>query len=596
MLRDLKHGNGQTDDAVKAQLEVDCFSFRTQNGELKYMFSGTDDKGQPWEYPAISKLNEKELDYIENRLKGTSNPSLRARYAHILWQSSRKHNKYAKTAVDSYLKLVRFYEEKDKKDPQAHKGLDVFRCVENASLLAFRINYRIDDVRSEMNRLVRKFNFESSSAFVMRAKLIRHMLKGKGKFPHDCFGGFPEICLDLGQRLFKEGRFHNAIAIFEVGGKVDNKLGLKTHDWNRSIAESYEELMNQRDESDFAVTSFCQNAIEYYKRIRDEKKIHELEKRYEQLRGKQQFHEFKQEIDITEHIKNCEEIAEKLCGEESERIISVLIHDKRLLPTYKDMEARAEEISKETVLTNIAPPVSVTDYYGHTAEHFTTYEEKKYYRIIEQYAIEIQLGQILINEIFIKAIEKGKLNIYTIIEFLEKHSWYGKNIIKKIPQNKTITYNWLNMIAPSLNEYFNQIHAHFLKPEHIPNLVLAMDSLALKIEGLVRDICVFSGITTFFQTKDQRCRNIVREKDVNWLLREERIKTLFDEDDLLFFKFVLVEKAGLNLRHKIAHCLIDYSEYNISYMHLLLLVLFRLGRYDFVKPDETVEEKVADSE
>jgi hypothetical protein len=65
---------------------------------------------------------------------------------------------------------------------------------------------------------------------------------------------------------------------------------------------------------------------------------------------------------------------------------------------------------------------------------------------------------------------------------------------------------------------------------------------------------------------------------------------------LLFFKFVLVEKAGLNLRHKIAHCLIDYSEYNVTYMHLLLLVLFRLGRYDFVKAGEAVEEKVADSE
>lgn len=31
-------------------------------------------------------------------------------------------------------------------------------------------------------------------------------------------------------------------------------------------------------------------------------------------------------------------------------------------------------------------------------------------------------------------------------------------------------------------------------------------------------------------------------------------------------------------------------------MNLLLLVLFRLERYDFLVPDETVEEKVADPE
>lgn len=60
-------------------------------------------------------------------------------------------------------------------------------------------------------------------------------------------------------------------------------------------------------------------------------------------------------------------------------------------------------------------------------------------------------------------------------------------------------------------------------------------------------------------TRDQQGRSIVRERDINWLLRAEPIKKLFNEDDLLFFKYVLVEKAGLNLRYKVAHCLIDYS-------------------------------------
>jgi hypothetical protein len=150
------------------------------------------------------------------------------------------------------------------------------------------------------------------------------------------------------------------------------------------------------------------------------------------------------------------------------------------------------------------------------------------------------------------------------------------------------------MIAPSINDYFNQLQAHFLESSYDPNLVLPIDSLVLKIEGLVRDICAISGITTFYLVRDKQGRGIVRERDINWLLRAEPIKKLFNEDDLLFFKFMLVEKAGLNLRHKVAHCLIDYSEYNITYMHFLLLVLFRLGKYDFVKTDEPVEEKVAD--
>jgi hypothetical protein len=377
---------------------------------------------------------------------------------------------------------------------------------------------------------------------------------------------------------------------------VDNKLGSETHDWNRSIAKSYEGLMNQRPESDLATVHFCQNAMDYYRRLKDGKKVAELEKRYEGLRGKQQFQKFTQEIDLTEYGRRCREIAEKLCAEEPEKIVSVLINDKGLLPKLKDMKARAEEIAQKTVLSSIVP-VSITDHRGHTAEHFSTDDERRHYRILEQYALEINLAkQFLVNEIFVKAVKTDKLNIHTVIDCFERRSWFGKNIRKRRPGGEIVTYNWLNMVAPGLNEYFNQMKAHFLEPAYEPNFVIAIDSLTLKIEGLIRDICSLSGVTTFYLAKDKQGRSIVREKDINWLLREEAIKKLLEEDDLLFFKFVLVEKAGLNLRHKIAHCLIDYSEYNITYMHLLLLVLFRLGRYDFVKPEETIEEKVADSE
>ena len=422
------------------------------------------------------------------------------------------------------------------------------------------------------------------------------MLEGKFKISPETWKEFSQICYDLAGKFFEDRDFHRAIDLFEVGEKVDNKLGSETHDWNRAIAESYEGLMNQRQESDLAAIHFCQNAIDYYRKTKDDKKVQELEKRYEELRGKQKFQHFTQEIDLTEYRKQCREIAEKVCVEEPEKIISVLVNDKGLLPKLQDMEARAEEIAKKTVLSSIAP-VSITDHRGHTAEHFSTEDERKYYRILEQYAFEINLGrQFLVNEIFLKAVQCGKLNIHTVIDCFERKSWFGKNIRKRIPGGKFVTYNWLNMIAPGLNEYFNQMKAHFLEPAYEPNFVLAIDSLTLKIEGLIRDICSLSGITTFYMAKDKQERNIVREKDINRLLREEAIKKLFDEDDLLFFKFVLVEKAGLNLRHKIAHCLIDYSEYNVTYMHLLLLVLFRLGRYDFVKAGEAVEEKVADSE
>ena len=203
-LRDLKHKEGQMDHSEKAQWEIDCFSFVTQNGKLKHMFSGTDDQGQIFEYPSMSKLSEKELDYIENRLEATSSPTLSARYAHILWESPRKHTKFAEAAIDSYLNLLKFFEEKDMSHPEMHYGLDLLKSIEQALSLAFSINYRVEDIRSEIIRLVKEFNFESSSAFVMRNRLIRHMLEGKSKFPVEFFAGFPEVCLYLAKSFPKK--------------------------------------------------------------------------------------------------------------------------------------------------------------------------------------------------------------------------------------------------------------------------------------------------------------------------------------------------------------------------------------------------------
>ena len=86
--------------------------------------------------------------------------------------------------------------------------------------------------------------------------------------------------------------------------------------------------------------------------------------------------------------------------------------------------------------------------------------------------------------------------------------------------------------------------------------------------------------------------NVTLEKDINALLREEAVTELFDENDLLFFKFLLVEKVGYNLRDKIVHSLLPFRGYGWPYMNLMILALLRLGKYDFA---EVAEDEESDS-
>jgi len=584
-LRDLKHKENKSDEAEKAQWEVDFFSFVIKEGKLNPMFTGTNDKGEVIKYPILDRFDDRTYKYLIERLDSTSNSLLKARYSHILWCSPKKHTKYAKVALDSYLKVIKIYETKDKKKPQEHYGLEILGAAQNVYSIASQIKYKVDKIKSELRRLVNTFNSKSNSSFALRANLIELMLGGKRRFSKKDFLGFEKICWQISGPLAKAGNVHGAINMLELGEKVDQKLGKKTHDWRKRIAKSYETLMRQAEKgNNLASLTFCQFALENYKKTKDEEKIRELEKKYLQLKNSMKLAEFKTEIDLTEHIKKYREIAEKIVQNESEEIIKLLMLDRSLLPRYKDMGKIVEEHSKQFVLQHLIP-TEIMDQSGHPAEHFSDRDEKKYFGILQQYTWELQFKIYLINEIFFAAIRKDKLSCDIFLRFLNRHSWFGKNISKRLG-NKTIKYNWLNLIAPALHEYFLQVHYYFTHPNCSPNLVLSIDSLTLKFEGLIRDICQFSGITTFYMTKNSKDRSIAREKDIHALLYEEPIKRLFDEDDLLFFKFLLVEKAGYNLRHKVAHSFMLFQEYGINYMHLLILALLRLGKYDFVKKED----------
>jgi hypothetical protein len=583
-LRDLKHSENEFDEAKKEQCEIDFFNFVLKNNEIKPTFTWTNDKGEVVEYPSLNRFDDSTYEYLLERLNSTGNSLLKARYSHILWLSPKKRVEHAKVAVDSYLDLVKNYEEKDKAAPREHFGLDVLHAIENAYFIAYQINYKIGEINSELRRLVTSFNFQSSSSFVLRARLIQLMLKWKRRFLKGEFDDFENICWQVAETLTKVGNIQSAIEMLEIGEKVDQKLGKKTRDWRRHIAESYEKLMNQAEEdNNLASLTFCQYALENYKKLKDERKTNDLQTKYSELKHSMMLTETRREIDLTEHMKACRKAAEKIIQNSSEEIIKILMRNKNLLPKYKDMERIAEKHSKQFVIQHLFP-TEIIDQRGHLAQHFYNEEEKKYFGILQQYYWELKFNKIhLINEIFFAGINENKLSSDILLRFLNKYSWLGKNIARKLPNNKTIEYNWLNLIAPSVNEYFHQMHYYFLNPANYPNLVLSIDSLTLKIEGLLRDIGRFSGVATFYMTKDNKGRNIEREKDIHALLYEEPVKELFDEDDSLFFRFFLVEKAGFNLRHKIAHCFLSFQEYSIDYMHLLILTLLKLGKYDFVK-------------
>lgn len=587
-VRDILFSGNEESEAKKAQYEIDFLNFNIDENKLSFLYSSTNDKGETFEYPSLKLFTEETFDYLIERQKSTKAPNLKARYSHILWLSPKKKIEFAKIAIEEYLKLIPLREQQDNANPTEHFGLKVLKIIKNAFLLSVSIKYETDKLKNEVLRIVKEYSFSSTSSFAMRLHLIDLMLKHKGIFQPEDYNDVVNICEKLIEDNYSKSK-HSAIDILTKIINVEKKLGNDIVKYERRIAEVWEALSLEReDDTNLVSTEFCKNAIKIYKKIKDVQKVKELEKKFNKLRKSIKLSEFGQEIDLTEMMKEFRKYADKLSENEPFVIIRSLMTDKGLLPTYVEVEKQAQENSKHSFLSHLANS-SILDRNGNTAQYFSDEDEHNYHEILQSYHFSLELSKRnLISEIFFACIKKKKFTADAILSFLNQHSWLGKELQMSTNGGKTIPYCWLALIAPALNEYFVNIEFYLRNPVNYPNLVLCIDSLVLKIEGMLRDICEFKGVTTYKFKNDKKGRSISQEKDIHELLYEEEVAKLIDKDDLLFFKFLLVEKGGYNLRHKVAHSLMTFYEYNIHYMNLLIMAILKFGKYDFVPKSESV--------
>jgi len=584
--------SGNETDAEKAQWEMNFFSLMVSNGEIHPFARTFDEKGECHEYPDMKKTDEKQLSFLIERLEIAKNPVLKARYSHILWCSPKKHGDFAKVAIDNYLQLVKIYEDRDKEHPEELFGLNALDSFKNAYNLAITIHFKFDDIRSELKRLVTSFNPQSSSSPALRTQLLELAFNDKKIFSKKDLASFDVLCEEVAAVWISRDNIRPAIDIYELAERREMKnLGRNTGVWRRKIAESYESMMRNRlEKGDIAVAlDFCVDAILNYKIIKADEKVRELEQIYQQNKDKVEFKEFSQEIDIREHVQTCKDFAKDLIQHNSpEQIIGFLASDEKyLLPKMQVVTERVKELNKTSLIHQIFP-ITTTDQQSNPAQKFGTDDERFNHSILEQYRVELEVNKrIFMHEIIFSAIREGKLTTEEIMNFLRKNSWAGKTYVKKIG-NDEIHYNWISLLAPAIEDYTVQINIYFKNDKYRPNFVLCIDSLTLKIEGLLRDFFTHQNISTSTFRQD----GIVREKDLNELFAEPKMMEFFSEDELKFLRFLLIEQTGYNLRHRIAHSFLYSQQYAIDYMNYLIIAMLRVCQYNFKvepKPDEKSE-------
>ncbi len=570
--------SGLIDDNLliqKCKWEIDFFNFDIADGKIIPMFSSTDKSSNIYEYPNFNDIGNDGLIYLISRSEKTNSNQIKAHYYHLLWLSPKKNQLFATSSIDSYFEILRVNEKEN-----FLSWYETVKTIKNLFIVATESNQQIADVKDLIIKFIKQLDLGIQESHFILKNLSSFMIDKKKIFKTSDFEANIIKLEQLCDLSLKGNDFYKTLDSLKLLINIKEKRQENCKSNKKQLAETYEQLANNNNSNDLISYENYHKSLLIYKEIKEDNKIVEIEKAITEMKKKSNvFSDISTEINMETVINYSKDLASKLVALPPNKIIQYLINSVEIIPQIEKIE---EEVKiQKTSFLDIVPAI-LFDRNGNVSQSFKTDEEIKYYKYLKTYDYDFKLlKNFVIQELIKEIIKNDSFTLVDLILYLKEKSWFGKNLTKQA-FGERFEYNWLNNLLPSINEYFNQIKINLIQRNVYPNLVLCTDSLALKFEGLFRDLCELNKITTFFITKDEHGEEISREKDINALLREPKLKELLNPSDLFFFKYLLVEKGGYNLRNKVAHSFLNYNDYTIEEMNLLFVAILRLAKYDFV--------------
>lgn len=560
------------DEVIKhqIQIEIDCLNFSLSKGNLQPIFSTTDKSGlNVNEYPTLKSFNDEAFNYIINRLQSTPNKRLKARYGQILWNSELKDKgKYVQQAVDAYFDIIA---------TEGTKTDNFYSDVGNLLFISIASKYRSEDAR----KLVLGYVIDSEPPFDSYVIFVPKILSLKKYFDKSDLNDLHKKAENIWTDSV-EMSLHTYERILEIAIDVAEKSGGDKKIWHQKLAEIYERIIDQRkdDETGMMPLQFCERAIHHYKIARNKAKERDLLKRLTKLKANLKLSTIEVKFTSKELAKLYEyhnEVIGRVLKHEPDRIISFLSNDSKIFPNAKEL--RHAVAGREKSFMDF---VNVIRYDINKNSTKRAKGDGNLEAIYAEYSWYVQIVTIpFLRELFKQGLYEQKINFKTVVEFLYKHSWIGKNINYRNSGGDRYEHNWLAIIAPALMEFFSHWQTLMYSEDRFQNFVLCIDSLALKFEGILRDFAKVIGAPSQVHSKGWN-----REAYIEDLLEDEKIKSYFNEDDVLLFKYLFTSQSQ-NIRNNVAHSFYKFHHYKPELMILIIMAMLRISKYQ-VKVDKLV--------
>lgn len=577
---------GDSTNIMHFKLENDILEIgkSIENGLSPFMRSTkVNEEGKTVDFisPDYSLYGIKEFDYFEIRYKQTSNIFLKTEYGLILYLSKRlQHFSQRETLIGQLLELTTKYHDKilnGNLDTHLYEHTLCSRLID-VLLICFRSGTHLEKKFEETIKLIECWflnwplenkEFIFFTQFVTKicttySKITSRIIdKGEIIRKIDCSIEYFKANEDLAILVCKEALAFNTTFKLKENKKYQVKLG-----------DLYEKQGDHQIGIDLIPSAIknYEESLKYFTYSKDTEAIDRVSKKFELNKGKFKLGLISAETNETES-KSINEFIDKISKDGTSLQIIALMGGYGLYPSAERLEKEASEYIKKKTLASLFTP-QVIDKYGNILKVYKTDDEKCEHYQLNYFNQSSQVILQILTPILINSLKNEKISYIEIEEHL-KNTWLNEPV-EWFMGGQPRRVIPLKVIIPGIKIFITELENRIKDKNYEANFTLCIDSLAIKVEQILRYMSKRIEIPTFRYVEESGS-TLTDEKPMSKLL--EDLGNNIERDDYVLIKYLLNEKGGENIRNKVAHGLLDADEYTIHIAVILLSIILRLSHY-----------------
>ena len=546
--------NNETDPNNKKNIEIEILYLSTDIRNAALTFRNEKLK---------KKFNSQaSINYLKQRIEESLNQKLKLFYLYLIWNSIEKHNKYL-SQINELTKLIFSDPNFDKTD------FDNYLIIENHTALFYDREEYKEQTKININKYL---DTEQPEAAMYKLCFLEYLYDLK-KFKLTSIEEIENSMIDVFDFFIKKHHVLIAERIFEIALNISNKYNLDQLIWHDKTANIYENHADIRigDPQPMISYKYYIKAKEHYQKSKNTTKVLEIEKKISETQKRPILSRvpglgIPQEIASVKYGQSIN-YAENLLNLKSDLLFDQLFKLKNQLIEIPENGMTSEQYSYELFsITEFDINRNVFDRSLSKNLEFNTNS-----LLVYSQNLEISIVPIL-DRILIDGYLSGKLSQSEFWKQLEKRTWLTQKQTYYTSSGSQINYTWSETIKPSINLLFEVLEdASYRKRNFEEKVILIVDSLSSKFEGLMREILRIKGIPT-----TKKVRNESQEMTLEDLISSPCIKNTFSQREILFMKYVLT-RQGLNIRNNISHAYFKSKRFyhwnQILYLVFLIIII-----------------------